>query len=692
MGGITRRRDVTRRRLLGLVAAGLFASVAGILIHAGGLLGPLERMSVDARFSLRGEQRAPSDVVVVGIDNDSLGQLPRYPFSRRFHARVLENLHRAGARLIAYDIAFDRPTTEGADEALYEGARKAAPVVFATSLISPSGATQVLGGDANLAAIGDRAAAADLVPDSDGVLRHLLDRVNGLSSVAVAVGERLKVLPRNATLPRGSWIDFPGPPGTDTQLSFVNVLNDHFDPATVRGKVVVVGATAPVLQDVHATAVGSPMAGPEVQADAISTVLAGFPLRSPSGPLTVALIVLMAFLVPLAGLRLGTLGTGLAVLSACGVWSLATQLAFDSGTVLDYSDPLVALLIGGGATMMLGIWADGRERQRLRELFAADAGGIVEQILNETGHSPLAPTAIIAGYKLEQVLGRGGMGIVYCATQLTLGRPVAIKLIAAEYSEDATFRERFALESRAAASIEHANVIPVYEAGEDNGLLFIAMRRVEGCDLAQLLARSGPLRPERAARMVAQIGGALDAAHSRGLVHRDVKPANVLVTLEEPEHVYLTDFGVAKQLGTPGRATKIGQWVGTLDYLAPEQIRGEEVSPAADVYALTALLYHCLIGETPFPRESEAAIMWAHVSAPPPEAAGKRGDLPAALDAVIARGMAKQPEDRFPSATALASACAEALGMAAVEPQTPRILPVRDRPLLAPSADTALSD
>jgi CHASE2 domain-containing sensor protein/predicted Ser/Thr protein kinase len=676
----------------GLLLVGLLASAAALAIHAGGLLGVLERASVDARFSLRGNERAPANVVVVGLDNNSLGQLPRYPFSRRLHARVLENLHRAGARLIVYDVSFDRPTTEAADEALFEAARKAAPVVFATSLISPSGTTQVLGGDANLASIGDRAAAADMLPDADGVLRHMLAQVNGLATVAVAVGERLHVLHKGQPLPRGSWIDFPGAPGSVRHLSFVDVLHDHFDAAAVRGKVVVVGATAPVLQDQHTTAAGSPMSGPEVQADAIATVLAGFPLRSPSGALTIGLIVLIAFAVPLAGLRLGTLGTGLAALGVFCAWSLATQLAFESGTVLDYSDPLAALVLGAGATMMLGIWADGRERQHLRELFAADAGGIVEQILHEPAGRPLAPTAIIAGYHLEEVLGRGGMGIVYCATQLALGRAVAIKLIAAEYSGDAVFRERFALESRVAASIEHANVIPVYEAGEDEGLLFIAMRRVEGCDLAQLLARSGPLDPQRAVRVLAQVGGALDAAHARGLVHRDVKPANVLVTIDEPEHVYLTDFGVAKQLGTPSRATRLGQWVGTLGYLAPEQVRGEDVGAAADLYALTALLYHCLTGETPYPRGTEAAIMWAHVSAPAPEVSSKRSELPAALDAVIARGMAKSPGDRFASGTELASACAQALGMASLAPPASRSVGDRVGPVLTPPTHTVVSD
>jgi CHASE2 domain-containing sensor protein/predicted Ser/Thr protein kinase len=668
----------------------VLAAAVGLVARGTGVLGLLERDSVDARFSLRSDQGPPSDVVVVGIDNNSLGQLPRYPFSRRLHARVLQNLHRAGARLIVYDISFDRPTTEAADLALFEAARQAAPVVFATSLISPSGETEVLGGNANLASIGDQAAAADLLPDSDGVLRHTLADVNGLPSIAAAVTQRLTGHADKHEL-HGGWIDFPGPPGTVHSLSFAQVLNGRFDPASVRGKVVVVGATAPVLQDLHATAAGSPMSGPEVQADAISTALANFPLRSPPGVVTVLLILILAFLVPFSGVRLGTLGTCVAGLAALGVWSLATQLSFDSGAVLDYSDPLAALVFSTAGTVMLGLWADGRERQRLRGLFAADAGGLVEQVLGTHGPKPIEPTAIIAGYRIEEVLGRGGMGVVYRARQLALDREVAIKLIATDRAQDPVFRERFTFESRIAASIEHANVIPVYEAGEDDGLLFIAMRLVDGFDLGQLLARVGALAPERAARITLQIAWALDAAHARGLVHRDVKPANVLLTLDNPEHAYLTDFGLAKHVGAHTRITRADQWVGTLDYLSPEQIRGEPLTPSADIYSLTCLLYHCLAGQPPFMRESEAATMWAHVTAPPPSLTGARSDLPDELDAIINRGMAKDPLERFPTARELAETCARALGIPIGSTiERPELVPERGQP--SQSAPTLLSD
>jgi serine/threonine protein kinase len=350
------------------------------------------------------------------------------------------------------------------------------------------------------------------------------------------------------------------------------------------------------------------------------------------------------------------------------LWSPAVQLAFDAGTVLDYCDPLLGLALGSGGTLIGGIWSDRRERMRLRELFAADVESVVEQVLRPSGAQPLAPTAIIAGYRIEEVVGRGGMGVVYRASQVALGRRVAVKLIAPEHYRDRDLRERFKSESRMAASIDHVNVIPVYEAGEDDGLLFIAMRLVRGIDLAQLIVRQGPLDPTRALTLLAQLAGALDAAHALGLVHRDVKPANALVTFDVPEHLYLTDFGVATRVGVGvGGGTDGGaQWVGTLDYLAPEQAQGEAVDARADVYALACVLHQCLTGETPFPRESKSAKLWAHVNAPPPSLSQLAPHLPRALDGVIACGMAKDPADRFASAGALAHALAAALGVSIV--------------------------
>ena len=206
----------------------------------------------------------------------------------------------------------------------------------------------------------------------------------------------------------------------------------------------------------------------------------------------------------------------------------------------------------------------------------------------------------IGPYRIEELLGRGGMGVVYRATDLRLGRSVALKLLSPELSGDARFRARFERESQLAASIDHAGIVPVYEAGDADGLLYIAMRYVDGSDLAQLLRREGPLEPSRAIELVGQLAEALDAAHARGLIHRDVKPSNALVAREGPrEHVYLADFGLTQTSG-PDSVTASGQVVGTVAYMAPEVIRGEQPGAAADVYALGCVLFECLTGEVPF--------------------------------------------------------------------------------------------
>jgi ABC-type branched-subunit amino acid transport system substrate-binding protein/DNA-binding beta-propeller fold protein YncE len=259
-----------------------------------------------------------------------------------------------------------------------------------------------------------------------------------------------------------------------------------------------------------------------------------------------------------------------------------------------------------------------------------------------------------AGYRMESLIGRGGMGVVYRATDLSLERPVALKLIAPELAEDEGFRARFLREPRLAASLDHPNVIPIYEAGERDGQLYLAMRFVDGSDLKTVLEHEGKLAPERALAALAQVASALDAAHRRALVHRDVKPANVL--LDEEGHVYLTDFGITKQMG--GESTDTGRVVGTLDYLAPEQIRGEPVDGRTDSYALACVLYECLAGVPPFRRATEAETLWAHMQEEPPAGPGRP-----ALDPVLRKALAKDPDDRYPTCSELIEAAAAALGL-----------------------------
>ena len=263
----------------------------------------------------------------------------------------------------------------------------------------------------------------------------------------------------------------------------------------------------------------------------------------------------------------------------------------------------------------------------------------------------LTTGSILGDFQVESELGRGGMGVVYRATQISLGRPVALKVIASALTDQIGFRERFVRESRLAASLDHPNVIPVYAAGEHEGVLYIAMRYVEGTDLRTVLRNEHRVDPLRAAGVIAQVASALDAAHERGLVHRDVKPANLLVAARGGgEHVYLTDFGLTKRSTSESSLTAAGEWVGTLDYVAPEQVRGDAVDGRADVYALGCVLYEMLTGTVPFPRDNDLAKLWAHISDDVPSALELAPETPPALAAVAERAMAKDPADRFPEA------------------------------------------
>ncbi|WP_336320358.1 serine/threonine-protein kinase [Streptomyces lavendofoliae] len=257
----------------------------------------------------------------------------------------------------------------------------------------------------------------------------------------------------------------------------------------------------------------------------------------------------------------------------------------------------------------------------------------------------------IADYRVESEIGRGGMAVVYRALDLRLDRAVALKLLAPELARNDTFRKRFAHESRVAAAIDHPHIVPVFEAGETEGVLYIAMRYVAGQDLRALLDRTGPLPPEQAGRIAAQVASALDAAHAHDLVHRDVKPGNILVApgtdSEHPEHVYLTDFGLTKKSLSLTGFTSVGQFVGTLDYVAPEQISGRPVDGRCDVYSLGCVVYETLAGVPPFRRDDDMALLWAHQYDPPPPLTEERRGLPPAVDAVLGRALAKAPEERY---------------------------------------------
>jgi len=291
------------------------------------------------------------------------------------------------------------------------------------------------------------------------------------------------------------------------------------------------------------------------------------------------------------------------------------------------------------------------------------APGIVNPLEVTFTMPEFAPGDVFVDHRIEGVAGRGGMGVVYRATQLGLDRLVALKIITPAFAEDPSFRKRFVAESKAAASIEHPNVIPVYYAGEREGVLFIVMRYIEGPDLRALVRAEGKLDGKRAAHIIAQVAAGLDAAHQHGLVHRDVKPANVLLGHED--HAYLTDFGLTKRTASTdgGGLSRTDGWVGTLGYVAPEQIRGERIDARTDVYALGCVLVYALTGQGPYSRDSDEAMLWAHLNSPPPD-----NGVPPEFESVIARALAKDPSDRYPSAGDLGRAALAAAGRSALLP------------------------
>jgi serine/threonine-protein kinase len=286
---------------------------------------------------------------------------------------------------------------------------------------------------------------------------------------------------------------------------------------------------------------------------------------------------------------------------------------------------------------------------------------------------------------LERLVGVGGMAAVYQARDERLGRVVALKLLAG----DEAVRMRFVREARAVAAVDHPHIIPVYAAGEADGMQFIAMRFVPGDTLHGVIRTSGALSPRRAAGFISPVASALDAAHAAGLVHRDVKPGNILVDARRggPEHPYLTDFGIARAMLSAGTLTVAGQFLGTPDYAAPEQVDGQPVDGRADQYALGCVAFEVLSGAVPFKRELPIAVLYAHLSTPPPRLTAVRQDLPPAVDDVVARAMAKSPDERYPTCADFADDLRAALGLDPYDPS--RAAPTPTIPMTAFDPRTA---
>ncbi len=299
----------------------------------------------------------------------------------------------------------------------------------------------------------------------------------------------------------------------------------------------------------------------------------------------------------------------------------------------------------------------------------------------------------IAGYDIAGRLGAGGMAVVYLAVDERLNRKVALKVLAAELADDEAFRLRFIRESRVAASVDDPHIIPVFEAGEADGVLFIAMRYVRGGDVHSHVREHGPLPKGRAALILSQVASALDAAHRHDLVHRDVKPANMLMDVspggDRPDHIYLSDFGISKDVTSGSALTSAGLLVGTLDYMAPEQVQGEPVNGRTDQYSLACSAYELLSGAPPFTRDQPMAMIWAHVRDEPPALSSRRPDLPQPVDAVLARALAKSPADRYATCRDFAGALREALRLPQYESGESAIPPVARTPteaVVQPSA------
>jgi CHASE2 domain-containing sensor protein len=662
-----------------LLVIGVLAGASAIGLRQRHALDWLEHRTVQARFSIRGKQKPSPEVVVVTIDIASVQRVGRSPPPRRSSAKVVDALRVAGARVIAFDLELALPTDDAAaDRALVRSLRRTGAAVVSVATVGPGAYTQPLVGRFRF----DERVRAGLtaIPDDEGGVRRFPRSYFGVPTFAVVAAALQSPRTKLAEAPVRALIDYAGRAGTVPSLSYASVLEGRFDPETVRGKVVVVGPSYPAAGDLHPTAVGGPaMPGSEVQANAIATALDGYPLRTMSPGAQAALLVLLGSVVGLplsVRARQGAVGATSVVITgtvALVAWTVAAQLAFGAGAVVDYSAGVCAVLTAAAGAAALVAVVRRPERAELRRLFADFKPNVVHRVLAQSALDPagIAREEIVSGYALREIVGEGGMGVVYRATELALDREVALKLIRPQFALRIAARARFERETRAATLIGHPNIVPVYAAGEDDGLLFISMMLVDGIDLARTIGVFGPLDHDLLVTLLTQIASALDAAHAAGLIHRDVKPANILVA-SDPPHAYLTDFGIAKQLRDDDLTITEG-WVGTVDYLAPEIAAGGQASRQSDIYALAGVLFYCVTGSVPFDLPNETAKLRAHADAPRPCASAATPGMPVALDAVIARGMAKQPAKRFATATQLANAAARALrlGGREIRPRRP---------------------
>lgn len=668
------------------VAIGALAALAGLAARQAD--GPLERLSVDARMAVAGNAAPRDDVVIVAVDNETLRRIgERPPFSRTYYADLVRRLNDAGAAVVALDVAFPGITFPDDDQALVRALRTTRRAVVSVSQVDRRGGTEPLAG---IVAFEDTSVVpgyTDFPTDPGAAVRQFTGPIGTLDSFATAVARAYTGGPRIVP-PDDAFIVYPGPAGTVPRVSMADVLDGRVRPSAVRGKVVVVGPTAPVLKDLHRIPVHGTMSGAEIQVAAIGTALQQFPLRTASVGASQRTIVVLAFLIPL--LLLAALGVRsrsrrpsdrqpgleppnvLAVVAAgmlvAAGWTVAAQVAFGAGHVVEFVAGLVAVASATSLTAIASAIARRLLQDRVRGQLADEQSDeqLIDRVLEADPDHLLGSATVFDGYRLTGRIRVGGMGRVYRAVQQDLDREVALKLISRQYSDDPRYRERFLAEARHAARVEHPHVVPVFAVGEYRGLLYIAMQWIRGQDLEQALHVAGRLQPAFAARLVYRVAGALDAAARSGVVHRDVKPGNILLPDDDVEHPYLTDFGIARAAGS--RAAPGERWAGTKEYVSPEQVAGEEVDARSDIYSLGAVLFRCLTGSVPFPSDDEAAMLQAHSEAPRPRPSEWSPGLPTEIDAVVQRAMAIDPAARYETATEFAR---EALGILQLEVEEP---------------------
>ncbi|MGB0613157.1 MAG: CHASE2 domain-containing serine/threonine-protein kinase [Miltoncostaeaceae bacterium] len=647
----------------------MLAPVTGLVLWATGTLQRVEIESEHWRFQVRGERAdAVPDVVFAVFDEGTLEELgEQWPPPRAVHAEVIDALRARGASAIGYDIAFTEPSAFGAadDRALSDAARRAGNVVFAATKAAPDGGTETLawlpGGRAHLDRIGARAGYTGFQVNRDWPVSSIPARWSGLDAFAVAVAAQAGMAVPDSVFADGdAKIDFAGPAGTVRTVPVGDLLAGRVPAVAIRGKAVVVGTdlTTPV-DRLTTTAPGNDtLPGGEVHAQAVQNSLDGRFMSTSPWPVDVLLIIAMGMVIPVTGLALRRqLWAATGGVAALLAFLITAQSSFDAGVIIPVITPLIAFGVSIAAWLVLSYVRADAERRDLRRRFAAADEAAVDQVLHGTQVGGDDAADLIApGYHLVDVLGRGAAGVVYRAEEIRTGRAVAVKVLAPDVAGDPGFRERFRREARVATQLEHPNVLPVFAAEDDDEVLFMAMRLVEGGDLAAAMRAGGPLGPAEALRIGDAVASALDAAHARGLVHRDVKPANVLVDRAAGGHVYLTDFGIARST-QEGTISSHGDVLGTAGYAAPEQIMGEDTGPPADVYGLGAVLFAMLTGAAPYARGTAGASLSAALTEPPPGVPGYP-----ALDPVIARALARDPAGRFASAADLMAAAHRALG------------------------------